>query len=166
MRVLPYNREKAVAYAEKWALSRNKAYYNFDSLGGDCTNFASQVLFAGCGVMNYAYPMGWFYQSVSHRAPAWTGVEFLHRFLTENKGPGPYAESMGEPSSLQAGDLIQLRFSGSIFQHTPVVVSTGTPGDLNEIFVAAHTYDVRHKRLTDYAYKEIRFLHILGARSW
>ena len=48
-----YNRDAAVAYAEKWALSRNPAFYNFSGIGGDCTNFASQCIYAGSGVMSY-----------------------------------------------------------------------------------------------------------------
>lgn len=42
-----YNREKAVEYARRWAYDRNPQYYNFDPIGGDCTNFVSQCLFAG-----------------------------------------------------------------------------------------------------------------------
>ena len=38
------NLEKELDYAQKWALSRNPAYYNFDDIGGDCTNFVSQCL--------------------------------------------------------------------------------------------------------------------------
>ncbi|MGI6168702.1 MAG: amidase domain-containing protein [Christensenellales bacterium] len=166
MQEISYNREQALHYAKTWALSRNKAYYNFDSLGGDCTNFASQVLFSGCGIMNYAYPLGWFYHSLNHRTPAWTGVEFLYKFLTQNKSTGPYAQSLHTPSALLPGDIIQLKFSGSVFQHTPVVVSVGKTGNLDEIYVAAHTYDVAHKRLTEYSWQDIRFLHILGARTW
>ena len=75
MRIMEYNREAAVAYARRWAFSRNPAYYNFDALGGDCTNFASQCLFAGCGVMNYTPDLGWFYNSLNSRSAAWTGVE-------------------------------------------------------------------------------------------
>ena len=50
MRQLPYDRQKAVAYARRWALGRNPAYFDFQDLGGDCTNFASQCLYAGAGV--------------------------------------------------------------------------------------------------------------------
>ena len=42
MSVTAYDRGKAVAYAHKWAFGRNPAYYNFDKIGGDCTNFTSQ----------------------------------------------------------------------------------------------------------------------------
>ena len=45
----PYDREAAVAYAHRWAFGRNPAYSNFDGMGGDCTNFASQCLYAGTG---------------------------------------------------------------------------------------------------------------------
>ena len=31
MQIKKYNREKVVEYARKWAYSRNKKYYNFDS---------------------------------------------------------------------------------------------------------------------------------------
>ncbi|MBQ2742544.1 MAG: amidase domain-containing protein, partial [Oscillospiraceae bacterium] len=36
---LEYNRLYAVRYARRWAFRRNPAYYNFDEIGGDCTNF-------------------------------------------------------------------------------------------------------------------------------
>ena len=50
--VLPYDRKAALRYAHRWAYSRNPAYYDYENLGGDCTNFASQCLYAGTGVMN------------------------------------------------------------------------------------------------------------------
>ena len=46
MRLREYNRENAVEYAKIWAYKRNPKYYNFDSVGGDCTSFVSQCLFA------------------------------------------------------------------------------------------------------------------------
>lgn len=42
-----YDRNKSVEYARKWALGRNPLYYNYDNIGGDCTNFISQCLFEG-----------------------------------------------------------------------------------------------------------------------
>ncbi len=53
MIVLNYDRKKAVEYAHKWALKRNPLYYNFDKLGGDCTNFISQCIYHSCNIMNY-----------------------------------------------------------------------------------------------------------------
>ena len=79
-----YERTRALLYARRWAFARNPQYYNFDMLGGDCTNFASQCLFAGCGVMNFTPDLGWFYENLNNRAPAWTGVEFFYNFLIGN----------------------------------------------------------------------------------
>lgn len=53
MKEKEYNREKALEYAKKWAYKRNPKYYNFDLVGGDCTSFASQCIFAGSNIMNY-----------------------------------------------------------------------------------------------------------------
>ena len=47
-----YNRIKAIEYAQKWAYKRNTKYYNFDNIGGDCTSFISQCIYAGSNTMN------------------------------------------------------------------------------------------------------------------
>ena len=160
MRTLPYSREAAVVFAERWALGRNPAYYNFDELGGDCTNFISQCLYAGCGVMNDTPQLGWYYYSLNSRAPAWTGVEFLHRFLTANKGAGPFAARV-RLEQLQPGDVIQLGASDGSFYHSLLVLQ----GPPDRVFVAAHTDNALWRYLDSYSYHTLRCLHILGARS-
>lgn len=47
MRILEYDRQAAFEYAKKWAFRRNPRYYNFEKIGGDRTNFASQCIYAG-----------------------------------------------------------------------------------------------------------------------
>ena len=166
MRILPYDRDAAVAYAKRWAFSRNPKYYDFSAIGGDCTNYASQCLFAGSGVMNDTPVFGWYYRSIDNRAPAWTGVEFFARFLLDNAqlgvglGVGPFAEET-ELENLQLGDFVQLGRQTGDFYHTPVVVgfSQGVP------LVAAHSYDAFAKPLTNYSFARLRCLHILGVRS-
>ena len=51
MKELPYNRKNVIEYAGKWAYGRNPQYYNFDNVGGDCTSFASQCIYAGSKIM-------------------------------------------------------------------------------------------------------------------
>ena len=53
LRLVPYNRLAAVQYAHKWAYGRNPAFYDYEQIGGDCTNFASQCVYAGSGIMNF-----------------------------------------------------------------------------------------------------------------
>ena len=73
-----YNRIKAMEYARKWAYKRNPKYYNFDSVGGDCTSFVSQCVYAGAEIMNYKKHVGWYYINGNNKSPSWTGVEFFH----------------------------------------------------------------------------------------
>ena len=105
MATLIYNRAAAAAYAKKWAFGRNPAYYNFDKLGGDCTNYASQCLYAGSGVMNFTPVTGWFYKTANDRTASWTGVEYFFRFLTENEGAGPFGEE-APLDELEIGDFV------------------------------------------------------------
>lgn len=159
METKKYDRERAVAYALRWALKRNPDYYNFDQLGGDCTNFTSQVLYAGSAVMNPKNTFGWYYQSVGDYAPAWTGVEFLYRFLINNKGAGPVAVET-DLAGLERGDLIQLSFDGQAFTHSLVVVSAPVPSTPSNLLIATHTYDSVLRPLDSYTYEKARFLHI------
>lgn len=161
MRTIPYNRAAAVAYAERWALSRNPAYYDFENLGGDCTNFASQCIYAGCGVMNYTPVTGWYYITANNRTASWTGVEYLYRFLVNNQSVGPFARVVPY-TEVQPGDVVQLGNEGGHFYHSPVVVGVIQ----NEIYVAAHTFDALWRPLSTYSFARLRCLHIEGARVW
>lgn len=155
-----YNRQKALEYASDWALSRNPEFYDYSQIGGDCTNFASQVLFAGYGQMNYKPVYGWYYINPNNKAPAWTGVNELYNFLTRNRGPGPRAVEV-PIAGIEAGDLLQLDFDGDgAFDHTPVIVDVGeyTP---KTVLVAAHSNDAYMRPLSTYNYDNVRFLHIL-----
>ncbi|WMI80570.1 amidase domain-containing protein [Anaerotignum sp. MB30-C6] len=165
MRKIDYGREKAVAYAHKWAYGRNPQYYNFDKLGGDCTNFASQVLYAGSGVMNPKPTFGWYYYSLNNRAPAWTGVEFMYKFLVKNMGVGP-AGIGADVSQVEPGDIVQLSFDGMGYSHTPTVVSVGAVPAPSNILVAAHTFDADNRPLSTYQYVSIRYLHITHVNTW
>ena len=160
LNVVPYNREAVFDYTTTWAYSRNPAYLDFSELGGDCTNFASQSIYAGSGVMNYSpEDLGWYYNSSYDRAPSWTGVKFLHRFLLNNKGVGPFGE-VADVNSLEVGDIIFLG-DGEKFYHSLVVVgNNGT-----EPLVAAHTYDSYMRPLSNYEYPYAEGVHILGVRK-
>jgi len=164
--LIPYNRDAAVRYAKKWAFGRNPDYYDFSEIGGDCTNFASQCLYMGTGVMNFTPEFGWYYIDPENRAPAWTGVPFFWNFMTRGTPTaGPFGIAV-TPEFLRPGDFVQIRFttSGNVFAHTPIVVSVGFPPTLDNILVAAHSNDADNRPLSSYEQvEEMRFLHILGA---
>lgn len=164
MKSLEYNREKAIRYAQKWAYKRNPKYYNFDKIGGDCTNFISQCIYEGCNVMNYTKDLGWYYIDANNKSPSWSGVEFLYKFLTTNKGLGPFGEETSK-EKIQIGDIIQLSFNGNIFEHSLIIVDITSKMLLSGIKIASHTYDSFGKRVSEYNFKKIRFIHILGANK-
>lgn len=153
-----YNRSAAMKYAQTWALGRNPRYYDYSGIGGDCTNFASQCLYAGCGVMDYRKTFGWYYINANDKAPAWTGTEYLYLYLTrkEVNSVGPMAELTGL-ERLVPGDLIQVTFDGVRYTHT-LVVMTMAP----EILISAHSEDSFMRPLSSYDYKILRPLHIIG----
>ena len=155
-----YDRERAVAYAHEWAFLRNPDFYDFENIGGDCTNFASQVIYAGCGIMNYTPTFGWYYIDVNNRSPSWTGVNQLYNFLINNDGPGPHAVVV-PLNEVESGDIIQLNFGGApeSFDHSPVVVNAGN-GTPDTILVAAHTTDSDNRPLSTYNYQSYRALKI------
>ena len=158
--IIEYNRRRAISYANRWALSRNPAYYDFSEIGGDCTNFVSQCLYAGSRVMNYTPETGWYYISVNERSPSWTGVEFLYQFLVNNKVRGPFGANI-PVSDVRAGDVIQL-WNGERFYHTLFVVSVGSAPAPENILVNAHTLNAERRPLSTYNYKDLRAIGILG----
>lgn len=114
--------------------------------------------------MNYKPLYGWYYNSAGDRAPAWTSVKYLHRFLTSNKKEGPYAEQVGI-SGIQQGDIIQIATYLPEFHHTLVVVDTGEYPDIDNILICAHSYDSLDRPLNSYDITQIRCLHIAGVRE-
>ena len=152
-----YNRQKVYDYAKKWSYDRNPKYYNYDSIGGDCTNFGSQCIFAGCNQMNYSKNNGWYYINGNNKSPSWTGVEFLFNFLTSNKGLGPKGE-VSNINTLEIGDIVQLSFNGTTFSHTLIVIKNGL--SVYDTLIAAHTDDVFGKSVAQYNFQKYRCIHI------
>lgn len=158
MKLKEYNRKKAVEYATKWAYKRNPKYYNFDSVGGDCTSFISQCIYAGAGIMNYKKHIGWYYNSQSDRTASWSGVEFLYNFLIKNKGIGPRGISVNI-NDLKVGDIIQLKLLKERFSHSLIIIDK-KGNSLDDIYIATHTEDSYYRRVSTYNFQDIRFIHI------
>ena len=155
----PYNRERAVEYARKWAFSRNPLFNDYTGLGGNCTNFVSQSLYAGSCTMNYTPIFGWYYLSDTERTASWSGVQFFYNFLTQNRGVGPYGREV-DPDGIALGDVIQLGRTESGYYHTLLVVgfADGVP------LVAAQSDDAYERPLNTYTYDYARYLKIDGVR--
>jgi len=154
-----YNRFSAKEYAKRWAFSRNPEYYAFDKVGGDCTNFISQCIYAGSKIMNYTPVTGWYYINSVQRTSSWTGVEFLYDFLINNEGNGPFAKEVSY-NDVEIGDVVQLGNKSKFYHSLLIVDKINT-----NISVAAHDFNAYMKNLNTYVYERIRFLHIEGIRK-
>ena len=130
---MDFSRERALAYAHRWAFGRNPEYLAFDRLGGDCTSFVSQSLLAG-GAPKDPTPL-WGFFTRSDREDGLRGVEC-------------------GPEDLQPGDVIQLSFDGRRYAHCLLVVGTG-----RQILVCAHDEDSDFRPLSTYERQKTRFLH-------
>lgn len=154
-----YGRERAVRYARRYAFSQNPVFGDFREIGGNCTNFVSQCVYAGCCRMNYTPVFGWYYISLDQRAPAWTGVDYFYRFLTGNAGIGPFGRET-DANATEVGDVIQLGRESEGYYHSLLIV--GYDGE--DILVAAQTLDALDRPLSSYQYDFARYLHVEGVR--
>ncbi len=164
---LPYDRARAVEYARRWALDRNPLFADFSGFGGNCTNFVSQCLLAGGGVMNFTPTYGWYYISEDSRSPSWSGVDELYDFLTgkpefarENGGTGPFASEVRSNRLVEVGDIIQLSNESGLFYHSLIISEIVQ----NDVLVCAHSIDSLDRPLSTYQYTGLRVLHIEGVR--
>ena len=164
MITIDYDKEKAVNYAKRWALGRNPEYYDYSQIGGDCTNFASQCVYAGCGVMNYTRDVGWYYLNANDKSPSWTGVEYFNDFMLANTGEGPFGE-LESLSNLEPGDIIQLTNRNNDYYHTLVLTDIVRTFGRRKYYVCAHSRDAYQKNLASYNFYRLSCIHILGARK-
>lgn len=162
-KIIPYSRDLAVAYATKWSLFRNPSYLDFSQLGGDCTNFISQCIYAGSHIMNFNPLTGWYYRNPDDRAAAWTGVTFLCKYLTTNTSDGPFG-TVTSLSNIDLGDIIQLEKDGSFYHSLLVTHVSGSP-TADNILISAHSFDAINRPLSSYNFDNIRCIHIEGVRK-
>ena len=145
-----YNREKAVAYANKYAGAAwgagnnhryNPKYQDYHYQGGDCTNFASQVI--GDPEEGGGLPMTrtWRYYKHQGGSVAWVQTDAFKRFLL-NSGYGQvigygYFSDLTKPNSrhpngaiakIQPGDLIGYEMRKGDVDHFSVVVGKDANG--------------------------------------
>lgn len=121
------NATKMREYQDKWWNSRNPRWGDFSNIGGDCTNYVSQVLNAGGAPLDPSGNYKWYYYTMGNRSSSWSGVNELRNYLIGNTYTGPEGSYYsGYLENLKIGDLIQLRRAGqNHYYHTLVLCSPG-----------------------------------------
>lgn len=147
-----YDRAEARAYAVRHAKKPNRqiAYCALrDGTPADCTNFASQVLWAGGVPMDYApsEEEGWWYRyscTAAGSSKSWRQVNRLVSYLVTETDIGEFRRRARD---LELGDLIfyrlpreenDYRCDGNLFNHSTIVTGFDERG---EPLVSYHSND-------------------------
>ncbi|MFX3631300.1 MAG: amidase domain-containing protein [Candidatus Pristimantibacillus sp.] len=164
---IPYRRDLAAAYADRWWNQANPAYEEFEV---NCTNYISQSIFAGNAPMNYTGKRGsgWWYKGRNGKQEAWSYSwavsNALAIFLSGKRGSGLRATVIQSAEELQLGDVIIYDWNGDgRFEHSTIVTAFDAAG---MPLVNANTVPSRHRYWDyrdSYAWTEqtkYRFFHI------
>ena len=166
-----YDRQAAAAYADRYVDERNDAWPDYAGSGGNCQNFASQVLLAG-GIPMDIYGDAvwkWYSDEVSNspgaqgRSSSWTGVNQFVEYAEANTGYGLVAETEAPYFSGEPGDLLHMGIDGD-WGHTVVIASavTNGQGEVVDYLVDSNTGNLRNYPANLYGYPEIILTRIGG----
>ena len=150
--IIKYRRNLAVTYAERWWNSPNPQFRYFDD--DDCTNFISQVLWAGGAPMKATgkRDSGWWYFGNGGAGDTWSiSWATPHGLYWYLKTSDSYltAKEVSDVYSLEIGDVIFYDFqSNGRWDHSTVVTAKLPNG---EPLVNAHT---DYARLRNWTYQD------------
>lgn len=122
---------------EEYGVQYNKSYKNYNGIGGDCTNFISQVLYEGG---KFKKNSSWNYEKEG--SSAWCQASsFLDYMLYSGRASqiayGTYDQVLKASYSLEPGDLISYVRNRKV-EHTAVVTGADAKG---YALVNCHTVD-------------------------
>lgn len=162
LKLIDLDRDKMYSYMEKNWDRRPKKWGNFNKLGGDCTNFASQVVFAGGAPMNKFSKLKWYYFGYDDRSPSWTGVNQFYDYMINNIYRGPVGE-ISDVEDVDVGDIVQLDLYGEgYYSHTLII--DGFLDSYKERIptLSSHSIDRFNEPLIFIDYYEARYIKLLG----
>lgn len=142
-----YDWSAAQNYIRTYVYSYNPAYRTFADVGGDCTNFASQVMRAGGWVDRPGWYLDWnnWWYNDLNQTRSWTYTHAFQQFFNTS-GRGQFLSYLVD---LWIGDAMQIDFGANgTIDHTMLVddkISSTTDG----VFFSYHTTDTYHRPLSD-----------------
>lgn len=166
-----YDRDAATAYALSWITTRNPEYASFDNYGGNCQNYASQVLRSG-GIPN---DVGGFYRFKYYdsipdettnsvgRTPSWAGVSQFYSYAKYNQNASGLCSTVDINYYYgDKGDLVQFGYK-DIWAHTSIITgSVVENGKVIDLLTSSNTTDRENFPLSAYNYPNRRLIKIYG----
>ncbi|GAA0117033.1 amidase domain-containing protein [Clostridium senegalense] len=117
-----------IAYDDEYNFKYNKEYTNFNPQGGDCANFASQILYEGAGFKKNKL---WNYEG-RDGSKAWVNAQSFKNYMI-NSGrasyiaKGNYEEIYKNAYNLRPGDFVAYEKNGKIV-HVSTVTGLDSKG--------------------------------------
>ena len=155
----PYNRAAAVEYARQWVNAKNPNYKAYDALGGNCMNFASQVLHAG-GIRQTD---GWFFESPKKFYRSWINVDGFTAYATSASPDKLLCDVNANYYSGQPGDLILMGID-SPTNHATIICDVVKDGDGRTVdyLLYSNTSNLENFPASAYYYTNQRLIQIFG----
>jgi Putative amidase domain len=165
-----YDRSKAKSYIDKYWKNYNPAYPSFHQGGGDCTNFVSQVLYAGGmpwaddrNPANHKKSVNWYCKpgatgkdsekriTFSWKIAAVFKAHWINR--VELHSMYSYTEAIQNMNNISRetflGDVVQFCYSSGVPYHTLAITGYNRDPEYNvrDIVLASHDVDSNNRSL-------------------
>lgn len=163
----PYDRDKAVAYALKYGITRNKKYRAHES---NCMNFVSQCLHAGGIPFDDNSSYQWKYYSKEHDeytkgsgySVSWTHIGYYQDYLNHKGKKGIVYEQDVNIYFGEGGDILYVDSKDRAMSRAPHVIIVADQvrddnGDIIDLLVCGNTNDQLNYPLSaaGYPYKKL-----------
>ncbi len=165
-----YNREKAKEYIDTYWKNYNPAYPTFHQGGGDCTNFISQVLYAGGmpwaddkNPVNHKKGTNWYCKPGATAKDSERRITFSWKIAAvfkahwinrvERHKMYSYTEAIQNMNELSRevflGDVVQFCYSSGVPYHTLAITGYNRDPEYNvrDIVLASHDIDSNKRSL-------------------
>lgn len=152
----PYNYSAMVNYANVYWDNYNPNYKTFNEVGGDCTNFVSQIMKAGGWADEYGFyrdDNNWWYNSMN-QTWTWINVTYWNAFASIRSHR---TRILSGPTSMLPADVLQADFSNNGSKDHTMFVSyhSGT-----QPYLTYHSSDTYRRSLSSLmsAYPKARWI--------
>jgi hypothetical protein len=150
-----YNYTAMRNYATTYWSSYNSSYRTYDGVGGDCTNFISQIVYAGGWTHVGSYPADdrtlpskWFYGSYTWSTSySWPAAHNWYQFAMQQSGRTSYLDNVWK---MVQTDILQIDWeaNGSIDHSMFVTTRSGSGTYATELYMTYHSVDTLDKPLS------------------
>ncbi len=155
----PYDRTAAKNYMMQWLDKRNPAYFAYDAYGGNCMNFASQVLYAG-GIHK---TKGWYWNGDWDCSSSWIAVGSFTDYAEKATKKQLYCKCN---DNYYAGNICDLVLIGvdSPRSHATVIsdIIRNEKGQTIDYLLCCNTTNLKNFPASAYHYTNQHLIRIYG----